>query len=491
MRNRLRHRLKKWRLPRLRPRSVRDLLLAGYLVVSLPLIIASVVSVLYVDRLSDQSERLVKQGVEATRLSQSLLEDITAMERNARQYAVLDNPILKKRFQDHYQNLQSTISTFSMLELASVLNRDLKSLRHQAAKVVNTIKTHPDSAAESGALRSSFARLYQTAHQIGDQSNAFIDSELARIQATSKELRWFLILAGFTLVPTTMLLVGLFTFVISRPIRQIDRAIRRLGQSDFSEPVAVNAPSAELDALGNRLDWMRRRLQQLESEKNQFLQHMSHELKTPLASIREGAELLRDGTLEHDSDTQTEVVNILHHNSQELTALIDNLLDFATWQRQQARVAREHIQLHELATHVAARHHLSIEKCNLNVELPDDSVYIDADPDRLRLILDNLIANAVKFSPAGGTIRIVGTENRHNTVIEISDEGPGIDENEHEHVFTAFYQAHADMGTHIKGTGIGLSVVRDSVHAHDGTIEILSSEIGACYRIVIPEGGTQ
>lgn len=478
----------KRRFPGLRPRSIRGLLLAGYVVVAIPLVAATVFAIVYVDRLTEQSERLIKEGVQVTRLSQQLRTDITAMERTARQYAVLDDPDLKKRFDDHRQSFKRTLDKIDALGISQPPNWDLKALRARADQVADALAAQPDGETRTSKRRARFSRMHELARMIGNQGNAFIDSEMARIQSTSREVRLFLILAAIALIPATLALVGLFTIVISRPIRQIDRAVRRLGSGDFAEPVAISAPSAELDALGEQLDWMRRRLEALESEKNQFLRHMSHELKTPLASIREGAKLLRDGTLQSGSHEESEVIDILHRNSQELTILIENLLDFAAWKQQHAQVATKALDLREMASRVAARHQLSTEARDLHIELPREGVTIQADRDRLRLILDNLIANAVKFSPDGGTIRIAGAESVDGTTVEISDEGPGIEPGEREHVFAAFHQAHPDAGAHVRGTGIGLSVVREGVHAHGGSIQIVDSETGACFRIVIPDG---
>lgn len=467
---------------------MRGLLLAGYVVVALPLIAATAFSVIYVDRLADQSTRLITEGVQVTRLSQRLRQDITAMERNARQYAVLTEPALKKRFQQHLTSFRRTLNQLGALGLPPTPAWDLNELRAQADKIAHAVATNPSTITNSDAARVRFTRMHQMARKIGNQGNSFIDSELARIRSTSREVRVFLALAAITLIPTTLVLVGLFTMMISRPIRQIEDAIRRLGQGDFKESVAISAPSVEMDALGNQLDWMRRRLQALEDEKNQFLQHMSHELKTPLASIREAAELLRDGTLQHNRPAQDEVLDILRQNSRELTALIENLLDFAAWRQEFANLTREHIPLRDLAARVAERHLLSTETRGLRIELPEPDLHVYADRDRLRLILDNLFANAVKFSPDGGTIRITGRQRANDTCIEVSDEGPGIEASERERIFTAFYQSNADAHTHVRGTGIGLSVVREGVQAHSGTVQVMESKTGACFRLVIPNG---
>ena len=110
-----------------------------------------------------------------------------------------------------------------------------------------------------------------------------------------------------------MILVLIFTILVARPIRQIDRAIGQLGESGFSKPIEVEGPT-DLRRLGRQLEWLRIRLLELAQEKNKFLRHMSHELKTPLANIREGTELLLDGSVGDLEGSQREVTGILRTN---------------------------------------------------------------------------------------------------------------------------------------------------------------------------------
>src|SRR5699024_8706328 len=149
---------------------------------------------------------------------------------------------------------------------------------------------------------------------------------------------------------------------IARPVRQITAAINHLGKGQFEQPIHIAAPSAELDSLGRQLDRMRQRLGTLEEERNQFLRHMSHELKTPLASIREGAELLHDGTTGELQPAQAEVAEIIRQNSVALMLLIENLLDFSARHRQQTQLEYTRCDLRALAANVVRRQKLPIDR---------------------------------------------------------------------------------------------------------------------------------
>lgn len=473
---------------RLRPRSVTGLLVICFALVVLPMLMATLFSISYVDQLTEQSEHLVLRGVQVTRVSRHLNTVLTSMERSARQYKIVQEPKLVERFNKQKQLFDQALERLHQLHLPSMPSWGLNKLQAQAETLAVTINQHPAQLADKLPL---FTTMHQETALIIEQGRVFIGSQLQQLQQTAHNARLFLLLCLVMLVPGVILLAIICTILIARPVRQIIRAIARLGQGDLDTPITVAAPSAEFDALSHRLDWMRRRLATLETERNQFLQHMSHELKTPLASIREGSEILSDGTLGELSSAQAEVANIIQHNSLDLVTLIDNLLDFSARQRQQVQLEYTHFELTALCADVVRRQHLPIDNKNLSVKLPQQPLALTADRDRVHLILDNLLTNAVKFSPPGGTISINATHDGHTLTLHVCDQGPGIPAAARECIFDPFYQDNSRaQATHIHGTGIGLSVVRECVHAHDGHIEIhASAHGGACFCITLPTNG--
>lgn len=471
----------------LRPRSITGLLLTSFGLVALPLIVAIVFGVVYVDRLTGQSERLVLQGVEMTRYSNRLSTLLTAMERSARQYSVLESDELIARFANQADEFDDTLIALARLELDTVPDWNLDALRRQSRQLSQRLAEQPENT--RGTI-DQLADMRTETDLIAEQGNLFVNRELARLQKTAAAARTFLLLCVFALIPGVLGLVAFFIVVIARPLRQISGAVTRLGDGDFSQRVRVLAPTAELDTLGARLDWMRRRLATLENEKQQFIRHMSHELKTPLSNIREGAELLRDGTVGPLSPAQEEVADILQHNSLELASLITNLLDFAAWQQKRAKLEYERFDLTALIETIVTRQKLTIEAKQLDIVRPQHAVEIMADRDRMYLTMDNLLANAVKFSPRGASVRIEIEQADGVSRIHVADHGPGIPEHERTAVFDAFYQGSARQpgNSAVRGTGIGLSVVRECVQAHGGEIDIQQAPGGgALFSIRIPD----
>ena len=276
----------------------------------------------------------------------------------------------------------------------------------------------------------------------------------------------------------------MFTTVIARPMRQLYVAINTLGDGNFDSPVTVDGPR-DLKNLGMRLNWLGRRLYELEKQKQRFLRHMSHELKTPLTALREGGELLEDeipGTL---NDNQKEVVQILNQNIGYFQRVIENLLDYNFLQSDTPLMLSK-IQFPSFVDEVTAAHTLTARRKKIGFRKDGPPLAINADRKKLRTALDNLISNGLSFTPENKDITIQWHSRKGKFIMQVADEGPGIPDSEEEKIFSPFYQGSASRKGPIKGSGIGLSVARECIQAHDGTLNLLKSKNGACFEIMLP-----
>jgi two-component system sensor histidine kinase GlrK len=333
-----------------------------------------------------------------------------------------------------------------------------------------------------------FTQLARDAGALSGLASAQIDRELKQLQRETDLARRRLYWQSAALVPLTIGLIVVFAVFLARPIRQIDEAIGNIGHGRLNEPVTVQGPS-DLKALGRQLEWLRVRLQEIAEERNRFLRHMSHELKTPLANIREGTELLIEGAVGALTVEQREVAGILRDNSLRLQRLIENLLSYSEWQARHGELELAEIRLLPLVKSAIETYQLPINAHGLRLDLQVPELALTADRSKLKLILDNLISNAVKFTPDGGTITLRATEDAdtREVVIDVGDTGPGVPVDERPRVFDAFYQGMTPHGGLVRGTGIGLSVVQEFVLAHGGSVEIADEEFaGAHFRVRLP-----
>jgi two-component system sensor histidine kinase GlrK len=332
-----------------------------------------------------------------------------------------------------------------------------------------------------------FVALTEQARGILARSNEMIDREVETMRLTAAQTQRIILWQMLALVPVMAFLVVGFIVLIARPIRQIDEAIRRLGAGEFTVPVAVGGPQ-DLQDLGARLEWTRGRLLWLEEQKNRFLRQVSHELKTPLTAVREGAELLNEEVGGKLSPEQREIAEIIRHKSIELQKLIEDLLSYAGSQFHKSALATGPVSVKAVFGRVAENQKLALRAKGVRLDMNAADVTVTADAEKLRVILDNLLSNAIRFSPEGGTVRASAQTANGCLDLEVADEGPGVAPEDRERMFDPFYQGRHNAEGLVGGTGIGLSVVREYAQAHGGSVELVHEPgtRGARLRVRLP-----
>jgi two-component system sensor histidine kinase GlrK len=462
-------------------------MLVGLALIAVPLLIAILTAVLQIRDLANTGTKIVIQGVTGARASQALFGQIASLERTARLYDVLADPKLLELYRTQDERLSTTRQQLHS-QATSDARRTLEELGVLQQTIRYTVMNTPPGASARAAsdLSSRFTELSALVERIAQQSNAQVDTEVAALEKQTLQARKRLLWQAAPLLPLAVVAVFVFTLGVGRPLRQLDRAISELGQGTFTNPIAVTGPH-DLERLGGQLEWLRQRLLELAHERNRFLRHMSHELKTPLANIREGTELLMDGAVGELDSNQREVTAILRESGIKLQRMIENLLSFSAWQTSSVGLEATEFRLRPLVKQVLENQQLTLLSQRVRLDVRVEDVTLVADRGKIRLILENLVSNAVKYSPKGGTIHLRARATGAQLVLDVADNGPGIPPEERGHVFEAFYTGRAARTTAVKGTGIGLSVVLEFVAAHGGSVQIVDGEFpGAHFRITMP-----
>lgn len=473
-----------------RPRSIVRLIVIAFAAVALPLIVAVVTAVIQVDRLAQRGRRAVLDAELVTQESRALVEHLTAMERSLGQYYVTGDRDFYVTYRTRRDAFFGSVRRLASLDIGAARGDRLQAIL-AAENELNRQLLTPDgqpmriSAVDIGAR---WASLNNQARAILAESSKLIEVEANNARRAAERLQRTLVLQTAAAVPVALLLGAIFFGLITRPLRRIDAEIRRLGSGDFSSPVSIRGPQ-DLEELSSRLDWLRRRIVELEEQKANFLRHISHELKTPLTSIREGAELLMDESHHRLSTEQKEIAQIMRESSQHLQRLIEDLLEFGKTQVPRSGAPRmETVRLDEIVRSAFDSHSLGRTAKGVHSQVALEPVSIAGDPDQLRIVVDNLLSNAIKYTPAGGELDVSLAARDGSAFLEVSDSGPGVAPAERERVFEPFYQGNAPYAGYVQGTGLGLTIARQYVTAHSGQIEIIESRFGkgACVRVTLP-----
>jgi two-component system sensor histidine kinase GlrK len=470
------------------PRSFLSLLLLAFALVAAPLVVAFYNAAVYVEELAGQSQTAVSQAAQASRGSRLLVEQTTALERVVRQYLILDDEELLNDYARVRANFKANTSELSLQPLDEPQLHELNNTIDKEQGLYEQLLGKPRTQADKKAIVEGYVVLSGLARDVLNTSNALIDREVESMRRTGERAQRILWLQLAATIPLGVLLAVGVTLLIARPIRQLDQAIRRLGAGEFEGDIRVGGP-ADLKYLGSRLDWLRQRLIELEQQKRLFLRHVSHELKTPLTALREGSELLVEGTAGPLTPGQREIVEILRQKSVQLQQLIEGLLNYHRAQESVGRLELAAVRFDRVVEEVLDDHRLAIQARGIRADLRLDPVILEADEEKLRAVAANLVSNAIKYSPDEGMISLALRREGDEVVFDVRDEGPGIPPEDHDRIFDWFYQGEDVHRGRVRGSGLGLAIAREFVVAHGGRIEVVNDlAVGAHFRVTLAAG---
>jgi two-component system sensor histidine kinase GlrK len=466
------------------PRSFLSLLLIGFSIVAAPLLFALFTNALAFERLAGLSEQAVHSAVKVTQASRSLLGVITALERSARQYAVAGETTFLEAYRANRANFLKVTRELDAMALSDSQRSEVAAIERQEEEIHQLITRAGPTPELSRRLPREFATLGERGQALVQLGDHVIDEGIDQLRTQAVKSRNNVFWLMIALIPTAIVLIASFTFLISRPIKQVTESIRGLGEGQFAKPIHVEGPG-DMVRLGEQLDWLRERLVTLEAQKTRFLQHISHELKTPLTALREGSDLLYSGVVGNLNVEQREIARILQENSIELRKLIEGLLNYSAVHAQASYLDAKIVPLREIVRRVVNDRKLPLVAKGIRIELNCEHVTAYCDEEKIRIVLDNLLSNAVKYSPERGLISIKLYKESGDAVFEVMDEGPGIAPTDRDKIFEAFYRGTDIPVAAIKGSGLGLSIVKEYIQLHKGQIEVLEGP-GAHFRIRFP-----
>jgi signal transduction histidine kinase len=295
------------------------------------------------------------------------------------------------------------------------------------------------------------------------------------------------------LIGAVLLFAGLIT-AMRRPLERLVAAAGELAAGDRGARVEVGG-LAETAALGNAFNEMASELEleaaereQLDRMKDDFVLTASHELRSPLTSVQGFAELLM---MDRDSlsQRQVETVEIILDNCRHLVRLLNDLLDLARSDAGRLAIRPRPTQLGPLIEDVARtmRAQTEISAQSLTERIDPNLPLVEAEPDRIRQILVNLVTNAHEYSPEGASIEVNARVAGDDVEIDVIDNGPGIPPAQLEHIFERFVRGDAGLTQRVGGTGLGLAISKSLIELHGGTIAV-DSEVdrGSTFTISLP-----
>ncbi len=464
--------------------SFQQLLLLAFLLIAGLLGVSSLRALHTLEQLIVQSRQGMAQAMAWGTAAQTLSQRAQALERAARQSLVLRDAPLRRRFDEMSADALAIVDQLRGAGLPSAQadqwHRHLDAVKAlmdaPAERALDNERLVAEEFVGMDTLNLDIAQRVQDAN--AQRNRDLQDSIEASRRSVTRQ-----VVGAILLALALALALGVW---LARPFKRLEGAIRRLGDNNLDQAVSVTGPD-DVRRVGQQLEWLRLRLLELDADKARFLRHVSHELKTPLAALREGVALLEDGVTGELNAGQREVAQILRHNTAVLQSEIEALLRFNAAAFEARQLVRRDTDMLALLESQVESQRLQWQARDLRVQVEGSSVTLPIDPEKIASALSNLLSNAIRFSPRGGCLRLVLGRRAGVVHVDVVDEGPGVAPDDRGRIFEPFVLGSRQPQDAVRGTGIGLSIVQEYIAAHGGRVFLVDDGARSFFRMELPD----
>ncbi|HEX2979935.1 MAG TPA: HAMP domain-containing sensor histidine kinase [Anaerolineaceae bacterium] len=316
-----------------------------------------------------------------------------------------------------------------------------------------------------------------------------IVNPLADISARSQSLRALTlgVLGGGLLLGVILGLI--LATDIARPLRRVTQAVNRISEGKPSEPIKEVGPR-EIRLLVHNVNGLVEQLHVMEESRRRLLSNLVHEIGTPLGALRSGAQALLSGA-DEDPELRKELIHGMDDELGRLQNLVDDLAHLHDQILGPLDLNIVPVQITEWFSRIVIPWEKAAVDKNLrwNCQIPSNPVTVEIDPDRMAQAVNNLVSNAIRYTPPGGEIWISLNQTESEVILEVKDNGPGIQAEEQKRIFSPLYRGKT-ANRFSSGMGLGLSIAKDLVEAHGGRL-IVESQVGqgSSFTIHLPKTG--
>ena len=313
-----------------------------------------------------------------------------------------------------------------------------------------------------------------------------IQTAAQTVHAAYKDMVWQTALAAIGVFMFAAAVVFFVAQQITRPLTVMAKAAGQMARGDF-EARAPEEGGKEIEELSRSFNQMAAQLSTLEQSRRDFVANVSHELRSPITSIKGFAQGMLDDTIPPEMHKQ--YLQVVVDETQRLAKLINNLLNLSRMENEEKSLAYSHFDLNEMIRRVLISRMTQIDDKGLEIEVnfADDSCFVHADADQIQQVVINLLDNAVKYTPSQGTVTLTTREEADRVVMRIKDNGVGIPAADAPYIFDRFYKVDK-AHTVGKGTGLGLAICKRIMERHNQQIRLVSGEGGAEFEITLEKG---
>ena len=313
-----------------------------------------------------------------------------------------------------------------------------------------------------------------------------IQTSAQTVHAVYRNMLWQTALAAIGVFLLAAAVVFFVAQQITRPLTAITEAAGQMARGDF----AIRAPEEggkEIEELSRSFNQMTAKLSSIEQSRRDFVANVSHELRSPITSIKGFAQGMLDGTIPPEMHKQ--YLQVVLDETQRLAKLINNLLNLSRMENEETSLAFSHFDLNEMARRVLISRMTQIDDkgMEIDVDFESETCYVHADADQIQQVIINLLDNAIKYTPGRGTVRLSTKTEDDLVIMRVKDNGVGIPAADAPYIFDRFYKVDK-AHTVGKGTGLGLAICKRIMERHHQQIRLVSGDGGAEFEITLEKG---
>ena len=428
------------------------------------------------------------------RLTEEVLEHLVAQVRNERQLFILEDPDFLPLFKARGAKLKETLQQLARLSPSEAYQRLVEEIlelqeRYSALVEASTgALIQKESVDPEPDTRVLFQQMERKARTLLKESQRLLNQRVqeASLRAQTAQRSFVMGLAAAILLSATTGL--LIVRQLNRSVASLTQATREIAKGRFDRTPSVTSRD-ELGDLARSMTVMAARLRELDQLKADFVSGLSHELKTPLTSLREAVSLLQDGVAGPLTEQQRRLLVIVDEDSKKLHRLITDLLELSRLEAGMFPLHKVPASLSDVVQQaiLEVQPLLEARQLELRVQLPQDMPLVSMDPVRIQQVLTNLLHNAIKFTETGGRITVSAAVEGEEVQVRVADTGRGIPPEELERIFEKFYQVDPRLVQGTGGTGLGLPIAKRLVMAHGGRIWATSTRgQGSVFTFTLP-----
>ena len=457
--------------------SLRQLTLASFFLALIPLIALLWQSQNDLAKVGQMTTLETRYVVNVVGNMQRLNGSAVDLERSIRQYAVIRNEKVASLSDTALNQFAVAADNLCQaLEMPTACQRLSEQLEQLAD--YRTIEDQLLLNAYLAGVSASVSQLREDVDFVLSERLSLQQDDLNAMQAKQA---WF----SAMLVSVSLLLILLGSQLIVNPVNKLKKIIRIVAHQQGELPPLSRQAPRELIDVERDLHWLYDRLQQLEHIRTALLRHAAHELKTPLASIKEGCSLLSENLVGELNSAQQEVLSLLSASTQRLNTLIEKLLDYNLL-LQQAQPQIVCTDAKKMVDACLGDYALALQDREVTVKIDTPTLWVDEE--LFRRILDNLVSNAVAHGAVGRPINVHIYRQGNNAILDVANRGKKIDSASVATLFEPFTRGSQPRNDNVIGTGLGLSIVADCARLMHGEVSVVDVNYAdVCFRVTIPQ----